>query len=100
MSQNDFEWLLSWYHSNCDGDWEHGAGIHIDTIDNPGWGISIDLEGTQLEQKKFQEIEIDNSETDWLICFTKNNSFEGRCGALNLLQVLHIFRNWAEEADS
>jgi hypothetical protein len=99
MKENDFEWLIRWYHSNCDGDWEHASGVRIDTIDNPGWGISISLEGTELEHKKFQEIEINNSEKDWLICFIKNTNFEGRCSTLNLLQVLHIFRSWAEEVE-
>jgi hypothetical protein len=97
MKENDFEWLLNWHQSQCDGDWEHSAGIHIDTIDNPGWSISINLEGTELEQKKFQKIKIDNSETDWLRCFIEDHSFKGCCGSLNFLEVLHIFRNWAED---
>lgn len=37
------QWLQNWYSSNCDGDWEHDYGITIETIDNPGWNIKIDV---------------------------------------------------------
>ena len=68
----------------------------IDTLDNPGWSIAINLEDTELEDKNFQQIELEYSENNWLICFIKNNRFEGRCGPLNLPEVLQIFRDWAE----
>jgi hypothetical protein len=41
--------LQEWYAAMSDGDWEHELGISIETIDNPGWVVSIDLEGTPLE---------------------------------------------------
>jgi hypothetical protein len=47
MFDNNFLWLLKWYKSHCNGDWEHGRGIHLDTIDNPGWSLSINLEDTE-----------------------------------------------------
>lgn len=28
--------LQQWYHSMCDGDWEHCYGVKIETSDNPG----------------------------------------------------------------
>lgn len=96
MSENDFFWLVKWYSDQCDGDWEHGNGIHIDTIDNPGWSIKISLEDTTLEKKRFNEIKTDNTETNWIFCSIKNNKFEGHCGPLNLPEVLKIFREWAE----
>lgn len=43
-----FTWLQDWYIQNCDGDWEHCYGIKIETLDNPGWCIDIDLIGTNL----------------------------------------------------
>lgn len=46
------EWLIDWYRSECNGDWEHAYGIQIDTIDNPGWSLKIDLLETSLEGKK------------------------------------------------
>lgn len=96
MDQNDFLWLLTWYRDHCNGDWEHEANIHIGTIDNPGWSITINLEDTELQSKHFETYEFENSNEDWLICFIKNNKFEGRCGVLNLPKILQIFRGWAE----
>jgi hypothetical protein len=97
MFDNNFLWLLKWYQSHCNGDWEHGRGIHIDTIDNPGWSLSINLEDTELENIKFNEVKIERFDDDWFFCFIKNNIFEGRCGPLNLPEILQIFRHWAEK---
>lgn len=48
--------LADWYADQCDGDWEHEFGVTIETLDNPGWLIKVDLsdtdaEGTTLEPK-------------------------------------------------
>lgn len=29
MNDENLIWLLTWYESQCDGDWEHGNGVHI-----------------------------------------------------------------------
>ena len=41
--------LQLWYSRQCDGDWEHGLGIRIESLDNPGWSVRIDLKGTNLD---------------------------------------------------
>jgi hypothetical protein len=51
------KWLENLYSSNCDGDWEHSYGIRIETLDNPGWAIRINLEDTVLEHKSFENVE-------------------------------------------
>ena len=94
--ENVFEWLQNWYASQCDGDWEHGNGIQIGTIDNPGWYLRISLEETELQDKKFQKISIDRSENGWIRCFIENKIFEGVGGPFNLPEILQIFRNWVE----
>jgi hypothetical protein len=91
------EWLQAWYLKQCDGDWEHGYGVKIDTLDNPGWIVSISLIGTELEGRTFNKISRDTSETDWIRCSLKDNSFEARAGPLNLREILDIFRKWASE---
>ncbi len=96
MKVDDFLWLLNWFRDHCDGDWEHGSGIHIDTLDNPGWSISINLEGTELEGVEFKEIQVDRSDIDWFICFIKNGKFEGRCGISNFPEILSVFRKWVD----
>ena len=44
MSLDLIKQLENWYNSRCDGDWEHEFGIKIDTLDNPGWKITIDID--------------------------------------------------------
>lgn len=94
MYDDNLIWLMQWYRNHCNGDWEHGSGVHIGTIDNPGWSLSVNLEDTELEMKKFVKFETERSENDWLVCFIRDKKFEGRCGVGNLLELLHIFRKW------
>lgn len=91
------DWIQNWYYKQCDGDWEHDTNFTIETIDNPGWSVFINLEGTNLENKIFHEksIEIDNE--NWVYCRVENNQFKGTCGPQNLTELLKIFRFWAEE---
>lgn len=95
MEQDDFLWLQQWYRAHCNGDWEHGTGIHIGTIDNPGWSIKVNLQDTELEHKEFKKIQIERSEHDWIFCKVKEGNFEGACGPMNLPEVLRIFHKWA-----
>jgi len=92
-------WLLEWYASQCDGDWENKNTIQISTINNPGWGLSISLVGTELENMPFQKIKISRTENDWVHCFIRNKVFEGACGALNFAETLQIFHYWVESCD-
>jgi hypothetical protein len=96
MEDSNLIWLLNWFHEQCDGDWEHGNGIRIGTLDNPGWYLTISITGTECETKEFQGIFIERSEDDWFHCFVQEGKFEGPCGLFNLPEVLKIFRAWAE----
>lgn len=96
MIDDNLVWLLKWYYNQCDGDWEHGNGIQIATIDNPGWYLRISLEETELQNLQFQKIRIDRSEHDWFRCFIEDDVFEGVGGPFNLPEVIKIFRDWAE----
>jgi hypothetical protein len=89
-------WFQEWYQRHCNGNWEQTHGIHLGTLDNPGWFFTLDLHGTELEEKRFQTIKIDNSDDDWIFCRVKDNKFEGYCGACNLCEVLTLLRNWIE----
>nr|WP_281944464.1 immunity 53 family protein [Paenibacillus tyrfis] len=92
---SNIEWLQQWYSEQCDGDWEHGFGIKIDTIDNPGWYLQVDLTDTPLLTKGFKDLKIERNEDDWLSCKVKNDTFIGVGGPLNLNEILRIFREWA-----
>lgn len=36
--------IRTWFAGQCDGDWEHQNGVKIETTDNPGWSVKIDLD--------------------------------------------------------
>jgi hypothetical protein len=90
-------WLEEWNGANCDGEREHVYGIKIDTIDNPGWSVSIDLAGTALEPKAFTTVSIDKGDCDWILCRIGNKIFEGAGDPFKLENILTIFREWAED---
>ena len=89
--------LQVWYASCCDGDWEHQYGVKIDSLDNPGWWVKINLTGTKLEHIKFDQLSKRQSDTDWLDCQVKEKVFEGAGDAAKLEVILGIFLDWASE---
>jgi len=89
-------WLQNWYHSNCDGGWEHLYGVKILNTDNPGWSVTIDLEDTEMSDKLFEKVEYDNGDDDWFFCLVKNNAFKGAGDSHKLIKILEVFKNWVE----
>ncbi len=89
-------WLQAWYAVQCDGDWEHGLGITIETLDNPGWHVSIDVSGTTAQALPLEPTETHRSDYDWFVIRREGDTFDAACGPLNLGEVLHAFRLWAE----
>lgn len=96
MNSDILEWIQDWVAQHCNGDWEHAQNFTITTIDNPGWGVDINLVDTELENEVFSSVNIEKNEIDWLYCTVKDGRFQGDCGVRNLIQVLQIFRDWAE----
>jgi Immunity protein 53 len=97
MNSSDIiSWFELFYVGNCDGDWEHQSGITITTIDNPGWSVTVDIEGTVLERASFSRVEIEKGERDWVQCWIQDSMWQGRGGPRNLHDILDIFRRWAE----
>jgi len=91
--------LQRWFQAQCDGDWEHGEGIAIETLDNPGWSLKVSLADTPLEHKAFAELKRDyESETEWLTCFLRDGKFMGACGPQKLEEMMEGFLTWAEES--
>lgn len=86
--------LQSWYQDHCDGDWEHQQGIKIETLDNPGWSVEIDLAGTEHSKVSFTPIREDRSDDDWVDCRVEKTKFLGRGGPGNLEEVLACFLSW------
>ena len=90
--------LQTWYLSNCDGEWEHGYGVSIDTLDNPGWSVRIDLLNTSLQAKGFERIDRHITENDWIVCWIEENEFHCACGPENLENCLQIFLDWSKSS--
>jgi hypothetical protein len=88
--------LQNWYQQYCDGDWEHNTTINIHTIDNPGWRVTIDLEGTHCENQPFEDITKEITEDNWCHCFLREGKFEGAGGPRNLINILLVFLDWAQ----
>jgi hypothetical protein len=80
--------LEKWYASNCDGEWEPEYGVGIETLDNPGWSVTIDLDETNLEGKEFQRIDDHQTEDSWIECWVEENKFRsfGDPGKLEEMQ--------------
>ncbi|MFE1798632.1 immunity 53 family protein [Streptomyces sp. NPDC059517] len=89
------DWLQNWYAQQCDGDWEHEWGVKIGTLDNPGWTVSIDLEGTGLEARDHPRQDIDRAPQDWVSVWVAEKTFHAACGPGNLTEALTLFRTWA-----
>jgi hypothetical protein len=93
--------LQSWYRSQCNGDWEHTYGVKIETLDNPGWTLSVDLSVTALESRSFARIShgtVAHSITDdgdWLACEVKDGKFVAAGGPEKLEQLIQTFLSWA-----
>jgi hypothetical protein len=85
-------WLQNWFESHCDSNWEHGLGIRIETIDNPGWSIEIDLNGTDvsLEQQNWTFLELSN--TSWIGYKVEDNIYFASGDPQKLELLVLIFK--------
>lgn len=94
---NELQRLQDWYRSQCDEDWEHSYGVKINTLDNPGWIVQVDLADTELEDRDFVAIERGDSEadSDWIHCKVESRAFVGTGGSGNLAEILDTFLRWA-----
>jgi hypothetical protein len=83
--------LEKWVATVCNGDWEHGEGIQLRTLDNPGWWLSVDLAGTPWASIPLARIQEVRSEVDWIDCSKRGCVFEATGGLANLQELLTTF---------
>ena len=89
--------LTEWYAAQCNGEWEHGWGFKITTLDNPGIAVDINLTDTPLAAVPFEEKKDKyESETEWMICSRREDRFEGRGAPCRLEDIILEFLAWAE----
>ena len=95
--------LQEWYLSQCNEDWEHTYGVSIDTLDNPGWSLEVELTDTDLDGVEFEERsyglgeEARTSGENWLVCRVKDGKFLGYGGPRKLEEIINVFLTWAKQ---
>lgn len=92
------EFLQAWYQAQSNGHWERSHGITIESLDNPGWLVVIDLEGTPLANRAMPAVRRETSTRDWLVCEVSHNRFCGQGDPEKLVAILKVFQNWAAGA--
>jgi hypothetical protein len=81
-------WLETWLDSHADGEWEHSHGLRIDTLDNPGWLITVDLS----EEASVKPSAWERSDTDWLRATVNDGTLTVACGVRCLREALEFVR--------
>ena len=83
-----------WFTARCDGEWEQHYGVRIDSLDNPGWTLEIDLEGTPAQSRCLARTMIQRGENDWIHYWVERKRFQARVGIGNLDEAIRIFVDW------
>jgi Immunity protein 53 len=107
QAESALKWLQGWYRAQCDGDWEHQSGLAIQSLDNPGWLLSVDLIGTDCEAAAVPQVVMVRGEPpseengnqgsgEWMLCEVKDVKFIGAGAAASLDPILNCFRKWAQ----
>jgi hypothetical protein len=93
ITYNNLTWLMEWYAEQCNGDWEHSYGIKIETLDNPGWSVTIDIEDinhNQIINKPWRLVELDS--TNWYGYKVEDGKFDASGDPSKLDHLIHLFR--------
>lgn len=91
MSESAVQRLQLWYQQQCDGEWEHSEEIKIFTLDNPGWGMKVDIAHTEVAGIQLDWVKLERSEDDWVFYRSTGVVFEAACGPLNLAETIEHF---------
>jgi hypothetical protein len=90
------EFLAAWYSDQCDGEWEHEFGVRLDTLDNPGWYLRVDLIGTAAERRFVERRRFDFGAGGWVIVGSDGRTFEASSDPSSLNFALEEFRRFIE----
>lgn len=87
----NIQWLTNWFLGNCDGDWEHSNIVTIQTIDNPGWMVRIDISETSSQGKQMSK-DLQGDENDWMVIKCDGAVFEAFGDPTKLNLLIEYFR--------
>ncbi len=101
-ASDELAWLERWYASRCDGEWEHRYGIRIESCDNPGWWVRIDLNKEPPERCAERTLIVEGDRpraengnvggSEWMTCDVKDGKFDGAGDATKLTAIIRCFR--------
>jgi hypothetical protein len=99
MTADSLARLVDWYAENCNGEWEHQYGVHLETMDNPGWHLRVDLTETEHQDRRLARIRRGNSAVDasWSECWVEEMQFRAFCGPRGLAEVIDFFMRWIDK---
>lgn len=93
----DLSSIMEWYSAHCDGDWEHQKGLSLQTLDNPGWLLKVNLVGTNLENATMVPISEGCDESshpegeEWIDCRIQDKEFVGASDPAQVPRLITIF---------
>ena len=96
----DFRDIIEWYQSHCDDSWEHQYGVRLETLDNPGWRLTVDLIHTDLQGRMMTEVREGIAPEDhpvsprWIRCSVTANQFRGACDPTQVARLFEIFHQF------
>ena len=90
------DFLQRWYAEQCNGDWEHEFGIKIETLDNPGWNLEIDLSGTGFEGQVLSKSKLVPPAGGWVWLWSDGQKYYSSCDELSLGLAIEQFRSFVE----
>jgi Immunity protein 53 len=93
---DNLEWLEAWYQRQCNGEWEHRLGMQLQTLEDPGWHLTINLSGTSAANARPQRLSFDTPCGDWIDCSIGGERFEGQGDPRKLEQIIGVFRHWVD----
>ncbi|EJP17927.1 hypothetical protein LEP1GSC080_4809 [Leptospira interrogans str. FPW2026] len=100
QSNTMFSWLIEWYQSQCDGDWEHEYGIAINTNGDRGWQIKIEVNFTELDGVEVAHTLNQKGEDDWYSFSLKDGKFLAEGDSKKLPIILEKFKEiWTTNAE-
>ena len=87
--KSTLERIQNWYKTNCNNDWEHSYGYSIETMDNPGWSIKIDLCETALENLDYDKsYQNKTCKNDWYVIKIRDQILDIFYAVLTILNKL------------
>lgn len=89
--------LMAWYQSMCNGDWEHSYGVTLDTLDNPGWLLKVDLIETDLQGRVAELRQFNTGREQWWQARADGLKFEAAGGPLTLPLLIKAFFEFVDE---